>query len=74
MTRGPLVRLPSACRAAEVKAWLESSEGFCAIQEAFDNTSRSAPGGLDWDWGGQGLGAASQFYSVCFYLRGGFHL
>ncbi|XP_046879197.1 3-hydroxy-3-methylglutaryl-CoA reductase a [Hypomesus transpacificus] len=42
MTRGPLVRLPSACRAAEVKAWLESSEGFSAIQEAFDNTSRFA--------------------------------
>uniref|UniRef100_H3D7J1 3-hydroxy-3-methylglutaryl coenzyme A reductase n=1 Tax=Tetraodon nigroviridis TaxID=99883 RepID=H3D7J1_TETNG len=42
MTRGPLVRLPSACRAAEVKAWLETSDGFAAIKEAFDRTSRFA--------------------------------
>lgn len=42
MTRGPVVRLPSACQAAEVKAWLESSDGFQAIKEAFDNTSRFA--------------------------------
>ncbi|XP_077377718.1 3-hydroxy-3-methylglutaryl-CoA reductase a [Festucalex cinctus] len=42
MTRGPVVRLPSACRAAEVKAWLESRDGFQAIKEAFDNTSRFA--------------------------------
>ncbi|XP_061589888.1 3-hydroxy-3-methylglutaryl-coenzyme A reductase-like isoform X2 [Cololabis saira] len=42
MTRGPVVRLPSACRAAEVKVWLETSEGFNAIKEAFDDTSRFA--------------------------------
>ncbi|XP_070689955.1 3-hydroxy-3-methylglutaryl-CoA reductase a [Pempheris klunzingeri] len=42
MTRGPVVRLPSACRAAEVKAWLESTDGFQAIKQAFDNTSRFA--------------------------------
>uniref|UniRef100_A0A1A8JV39 3-hydroxy-3-methylglutaryl coenzyme A reductase n=1 Tax=Nothobranchius kuhntae TaxID=321403 RepID=A0A1A8JV39_NOTKU len=42
MTRGPVVRLPSACRAAEVKAWLESPDGFQDIREAFDNTSRFA--------------------------------
>ncbi|XP_077418041.1 3-hydroxy-3-methylglutaryl-CoA reductase a [Vanacampus margaritifer] len=42
MTRGPVVRLPSACQAAEVKAWLESRDGFQAIKEAFDNTSRFA--------------------------------
>nr|XP_061803831.1 3-hydroxy-3-methylglutaryl-coenzyme A reductase-like isoform X2 [Nerophis lumbriciformis] len=42
MTRGPVVRLPSACQAAEVKAWLESKDGFQAIKEAFDNTSRFA--------------------------------
>uniref|UniRef100_A0AAX7U6F8 3-hydroxy-3-methylglutaryl coenzyme A reductase n=1 Tax=Astatotilapia calliptera TaxID=8154 RepID=A0AAX7U6F8_ASTCA len=42
MTRGPVVRLPSACRAAEVKAWLESTHGFQAIKAAFDNTSRFA--------------------------------
>lgn len=40
MTRGPVVRLPSACQAAEVKAWLESTDGFQEIKEAFDNTSR----------------------------------
>lgn len=42
MTRGPIVRLPSACMAAEVKAWLETTDGFQAIKEAFDNTSRFA--------------------------------
>lgn len=42
MTRGPVVRLPSACHAAEVKAWLESNDGFQAIKEAFDCTSRFA--------------------------------
>ncbi|XP_076021307.1 3-hydroxy-3-methylglutaryl-coenzyme A reductase-like [Genypterus blacodes] len=42
MTRGPVVRLPSACQAAEVKAWLESTDGFQAIKEAFDSTSRFA--------------------------------
>ncbi|XP_072310468.1 3-hydroxy-3-methylglutaryl-coenzyme A reductase-like [Eucyclogobius newberryi] len=40
MTRGPVVRLPSACRAAEAKLWLESPEGFSVVQEAFDETSR----------------------------------
>uniref|UniRef100_A0A8B9KN81 3-hydroxy-3-methylglutaryl-coenzyme A reductase n=1 Tax=Astyanax mexicanus TaxID=7994 RepID=A0A8B9KN81_ASTMX len=39
MTRGPVIRLPSACQAAEVKAWLESPEGFKCIKEAFDHTS-----------------------------------
>uniref|UniRef100_A0A8C1WGX1 3-hydroxy-3-methylglutaryl coenzyme A reductase n=1 Tax=Cyprinus carpio TaxID=7962 RepID=A0A8C1WGX1_CYPCA len=42
MTRGPVVRLPSACQAAEVKAWLESTEGFKSIKEVFDQTSRFA--------------------------------
>nr|XP_055035404.1 3-hydroxy-3-methylglutaryl-CoA reductase b [Misgurnus anguillicaudatus] len=42
MTRGPVVQLPSACRAAEVKGWMESSEGFSAIKQAFDHTSRFA--------------------------------
>lgn len=40
MSRGPVVRLPSACRAAEVKAWLETQDGFTTIKEAFDSTSR----------------------------------
>ncbi|XP_053557377.1 3-hydroxy-3-methylglutaryl-Coenzyme A reductase [Bombina bombina] len=42
MTRGPVVRLPSACEAAEVKAWLDSPEGFKVIKEVFDSTSRFA--------------------------------
>ncbi|XP_023679090.2 3-hydroxy-3-methylglutaryl-CoA reductase a [Paramormyrops kingsleyae] len=42
MTRSPVVQLPSACEAAEVKAWLESPKGFCMIKEAFDHTSRFA--------------------------------
>ncbi|XP_055369289.1 3-hydroxy-3-methylglutaryl-coenzyme A reductase-like isoform X2 [Betta splendens] len=42
MARGPVVRLPSACRAAEVKSWLETSVGFALIKEAFDQTSRFA--------------------------------
>ncbi|XP_044000146.1 3-hydroxy-3-methylglutaryl-coenzyme A reductase-like [Gambusia affinis] len=42
MTRGPVVRLPSACRAAEVKMWLETSDGFGLVKEAFDETSRFA--------------------------------
>uniref|UniRef100_A0A6Q2ZJP7 3-hydroxy-3-methylglutaryl coenzyme A reductase n=1 Tax=Esox lucius TaxID=8010 RepID=A0A6Q2ZJP7_ESOLU len=42
MTRGPVIRCPSACLAAEVKGWLESTEGYQAIKDAFDNTSRFA--------------------------------
>ncbi|NXJ40380.1 HMDH reductase, partial [Ciconia maguari] len=42
MTRGPVVRLPTACQAAEVKVWLESPEGFKMMKEAFDSTSRFA--------------------------------
>ncbi|MBN3310320.1 HMDH reductase, partial [Amia calva] len=42
MSRGPVVRLPSACQAAEVRAWLESPDGFKYIKEAFDSTSRFA--------------------------------
>lgn len=42
MTRGPVVRLPSACQAAQVKAWLDSDDGFHTIKEVFDSTSRFA--------------------------------
>ncbi|XP_044147815.1 3-hydroxy-3-methylglutaryl-coenzyme A reductase-like isoform X1 [Bufo gargarizans] len=42
MTRGPVVRLPSACDAAEVKNWLDSPEGFKVIKDTFDSTSRFA--------------------------------
>lgn len=41
MTRGPVVQLPSACKAAEVKMWLDSSDGFGALKLAFDQSSRS---------------------------------
>lgn len=40
MTRGPVVRLPRACDSAEVKAWLETPEGFTVMKDAFDSTSR----------------------------------
>lgn len=59
MTRGPVVRLPSACRAAEVKMWLETSDGFGLVKEAFDETSR-------WE-----TTAEVFFFCVCFVL---FHL
>ncbi|XP_063151595.1 3-hydroxy-3-methylglutaryl-Coenzyme A reductase [Candoia aspera] len=42
MTRGPVVRLPTACQSAEVKTWLETPEGFKIIKDAFDSTSRFA--------------------------------
>ncbi|XP_007941541.1 3-hydroxy-3-methylglutaryl-Coenzyme A reductase [Orycteropus afer afer] len=42
MTRGPVVRLPRACDSAEVKAWLDTLEGFTVMKEAFDSTSRFA--------------------------------
>ncbi|XP_074064517.1 3-hydroxy-3-methylglutaryl-Coenzyme A reductase isoform X1 [Macrotis lagotis] len=42
MTRGPVVRFPSACDSAKMKTWLESPEGFKIIKEAFDSTSRFA--------------------------------
>ncbi|XP_047426459.1 3-hydroxy-3-methylglutaryl-coenzyme A reductase-like [Mugil cephalus] len=42
MTRGPVVRMPSACQAAEVKVWLETPDGFSWIKDAFDQTSRFA--------------------------------
>lgn len=43
------MRLPRACASAEVKAWLETSEGFAVIKEAFDSTSRCVCGvGFMW--------------------------
>uniref|UniRef100_F6V051 3-hydroxy-3-methylglutaryl coenzyme A reductase n=1 Tax=Monodelphis domestica TaxID=13616 RepID=F6V051_MONDO len=42
MTRGPVVRFPSACDSANMKTWLESPESFKIIKEAFDSTSRFA--------------------------------
>jgi hydroxymethylglutaryl-CoA reductase (NADPH) len=42
MTRGPAVELPSAKRAAELKAWLEQPENYTAMKKVFDSTSRFA--------------------------------
>lgn len=42
MTRGPVVRLPSAKEAGQVKLWLEDAENFQRVKEVFDSTSRFA--------------------------------
>lgn len=40
MTRAPLVRLPSAMRAAELKAWVEAPANAAALADAFNSTTR----------------------------------
>lgn len=42
MTRAPLIRMPSAKRAAELKRWLEQQENYYQIASAFNSTSRFA--------------------------------
>lgn len=42
MTRGPVVRLPTAQQAAEVMLWLQKSQNFEILKAAFDATSRFA--------------------------------
>lgn len=42
MSRGPVVRFPSAVRASEVKQWLENDEHYTKVKEVFDSTSRFA--------------------------------
>lgn len=42
MARGPVVRLPSAVQASEVKCWLEDRDNFDKLKETFDMTSRFA--------------------------------
>lgn len=42
MTRAPLVRMPSAKRAAELKRWLETHENYYQVASAFNSTSRFA--------------------------------
>ena len=42
MTRGPVVRLPSAAEASSLKLWLENPENFSSMEEAFASTSRFA--------------------------------
>ena len=40
MTRGPVLRLPTAIAAAEVKQWIEIEENFLFLKKFFDSTSR----------------------------------
>ena len=41
MSRAPVVRLPSAFRASEVKKFIEDDDGFQLLKDEFDSTSRS---------------------------------
>ncbi|XP_013394570.1 3-hydroxy-3-methylglutaryl-coenzyme A reductase [Lingula anatina] len=40
MSRGPVVRFPSAQKASELKLWLNNRDNFDILKEAFDSTSR----------------------------------
>ena len=40
MTRAPVFRCSSAIQAAEVKAFLETEEGFALVSNAFSTTTR----------------------------------
>ena len=40
MTRAPVVKMPSAQRAGELKAWIENPENLSKIIEVFNSTSR----------------------------------
>ena len=42
MTRGPVVQLPSATQASQLKIWLDDSNNFQLMEEAFNSTSRFA--------------------------------
>ncbi len=42
MTRGPVVRLPSATQASQVKLWLDNRDNFQLVEESFNSTSRFA--------------------------------
>ena len=42
MTRGPVVRLPSATEASEVKVWLDDADNYLLVEEVFNSTSRFA--------------------------------
>lgn len=42
MTRAPVVRLPSAKRAVELKEWLSNPKNFYSVASAFNSTSRFA--------------------------------
>lgn len=42
MTRGPVVRFPTAVRATTAMEWLQDSKNFEKLKQAFDSTSRYA--------------------------------
>lgn len=42
MTRGPVVRLPSATQASQMKVWLDDADNFQLVEEVFNSTSRFA--------------------------------
>lgn len=42
MTRGPVVRLPSASEASKVKVWLDNPENYQLVEEVFSSTSNFA--------------------------------
>lgn len=42
MTRGPVIRCPSAVEAGAVKIWLENYDNFELVADAFNSTSRFA--------------------------------
>ncbi len=42
MTRGPVVKMPSAKRAVDLKRWLEFPENMFQVATAFNSTSRFA--------------------------------
>jgi hydroxymethylglutaryl-CoA reductase (NADPH) len=42
MTRGPVLRVSSITRAAEIKEWVEKEDNFQLVRDAFNSTSRFA--------------------------------
>jgi hydroxymethylglutaryl-CoA reductase (NADPH) len=42
MTRGPAIDFPSITLAADARMWIDSTEGFTILREAFNSTSRFA--------------------------------
>jgi hydroxymethylglutaryl-CoA reductase (NADPH) len=39
MTRAPLIRMPTAAQAAQIKRFVEDPEGFALVKEAFESTT-----------------------------------
>lgn len=42
MSRGPVIRFPSAMKSAETKEWIDNQDNFQSLKRAFDSTSRFA--------------------------------